>query len=62
MHPVNTGLWGRLRPLAVLTLLPIALAGALLTGGDISRAIFVAFRPEWLLTYSDARYLPRPAA
>lgn len=21
-------------------------------------AIFVAFRPEWLLTYSDARYLP----
>ena len=24
-------------------------------------AIFVAFRPEWLLTYSDKRYLPRPA-
>ena len=24
-------------------------------------AIFVAFRPEWLLTYSDARYLPRAA-
>ncbi len=24
-------------------------------------AIFVAFRPHWLLTYSDARYLPRPA-
>jgi uncharacterized membrane protein len=23
-------------------------------------AIFVAYRPEWLLTYSDARYLPRP--
>lgn len=22
-------------------------------------AIFVAFRPEWVLTYSDARYLPR---
>jgi len=21
-------------------------------------AIFVAFKPEWLLTYSDARYLP----
>jgi uncharacterized membrane protein len=24
-------------------------------------AIFVAYRPEWLLTYSDARYLQRPA-
>jgi uncharacterized membrane protein len=24
-------------------------------------AIFVAFRPDWLLTYSDARYLQRPA-
>jgi uncharacterized membrane protein len=23
-------------------------------------AIFVAFRPQWLLTYSDARYLPGP--
>ena len=23
-------------------------------------AIFVAFKPEWLLTWSDARYLPRP--
>ena len=23
-------------------------------------AVFVAFRPEWLLTYSDQRYLPRP--
>lgn len=23
-------------------------------------AIFVAFRPQWLLTYSDARYLPPP--
>ncbi|MBS0335534.1 MAG: energy-coupling factor ABC transporter permease [Proteobacteria bacterium] len=24
-------------------------------------AIFVAFRPDWLLTYSDSRYLRRPA-
>lgn len=23
-------------------------------------AIFVAFKPEWMLTYSDLRYLPRP--
>ena len=23
-------------------------------------AIFVAFRPEWLLTYSDERYLAPP--
>jgi len=23
-------------------------------------AVFVAFRPEWLLTWSDARYLPKP--
>ena len=23
-------------------------------------AIFVAFKPEWMLTYSDARYLPPP--
>ncbi len=25
-------------------------------------AIFVAFKPHWLLTYSDARYLPGPKA
>lgn len=25
-------------------------------------AIFVAFRPDWLLTYSDSRYLPSPGA
>lgn len=25
-------------------------------------AIFVAFKPEWLLTYSDQRYLPSPKA
>lgn len=24
-------------------------------------AIFVAFKPQWMLTYSDARYLPPPA-
>jgi uncharacterized membrane protein len=30
---------------------------AFLTGA--LAAIFVAFRPGWLLTYSDARYLPR---
>ena len=23
-------------------------------------AIFVAFKPEWLLTWSDTRYLPKP--
>jgi len=31
---------------------------AFLTGA--LTAIFVAFRPEWLLTYSDRRYLPPP--
>jgi uncharacterized membrane protein len=31
---------------------------ALLTG--MLTAIFVAFRPQWLLTWSDRRYLPRP--
>lgn len=31
---------------------------AFLTGA--LTAIFVAFRPQWLLTYSDARYLPPP--
>jgi uncharacterized membrane protein len=25
-------------------------------------AIFVAYRPQWLLTWSDRRYLPRPPA
>ena len=33
---------------------------ALLTG--MLAAIFVAYRPEWLLTWSDRRYLPRPPA
>ena len=33
---------------------------ALLTG--MLTAIFVAYRPEWLLTWSDRRYLPRPPA
>ena len=27
---------------------------------DELTAIFVAFRPQWLLTWSDARYLPPP--
>ncbi len=31
---------------------------AVMTG--MLTAIFVAYRPEWLLTWSDARYLPRP--
>ncbi|HEX7249703.1 MAG TPA: hypothetical protein VF262_04870 [Burkholderiales bacterium] len=31
---------------------------AFLTGA--LTAVFVAFRPQWLLTYSDARYLPPP--
>jgi uncharacterized membrane protein len=35
----------------------IAWADAFLTGGLI--AIFVAYRPQWLLTWSDERYLPR---
>ncbi|MDH5221815.1 MAG: hypothetical protein OEW94_11380 [Betaproteobacteria bacterium] len=34
----------------------IAWGEAFLTGG--LAAIFVAFRPQWLLTYSDQRYLP----
>src|SRR5512134_2371653 len=33
---------------------------ALLTG--MLTAIFVAFKPGWLLTWSDRRYLPRPPA
>jgi uncharacterized membrane protein len=33
---------------------------ALLTG--MLAAIFVAYRPQWLLTWSDRRYLPRPPA
>lgn len=36
----------------------IAWGEAFLTGG--LAAIFVAFRPQWLLTWSDARYLPPP--
>jgi uncharacterized membrane protein len=35
----------------------IAWADAFLTGG--LAAIFVAYRPQWLLTWSDDRYLPR---
>ncbi|MEY4749361.1 MAG: hypothetical protein RIQ60_1575 [Pseudomonadota bacterium] len=42
----------------------LALAHALLAWGEAFAtggltAIFVAFVPQWLLTYSDARYLPR---
>jgi uncharacterized membrane protein len=42
----------------------LALAHALLAWGEAFAtggltAIFVAFMPQWLLTYSDARYLPR---
>jgi uncharacterized membrane protein len=37
----------------------IAWGEAFVTGA--LAAIFVAFRPQWLLTYSDARYLPRIA-
>lgn len=36
----------------------IAWGEAFLTGA--LTAIFVAFRPQWLLTWSDARYLPPP--
>jgi uncharacterized membrane protein len=36
----------------------IAWGEAFLTGA--LTAIFVAFKPQWLLTYSDARYLPPP--
>jgi uncharacterized membrane protein len=36
----------------------IAWGEAFLTGA--LTAVFVAFRPQWLLTYSDARYLPPP--
>lgn len=35
----------------------IAWSEAFMTG--MLTAIFVAFRPEWLFTYSDRRYLPR---
>ena len=39
------------------------LARALMSWGEafgtgMLTAIFVAFRPDWMLTYSDARYLP----
>jgi len=36
----------------------IAWGEAFITGA--LTAIFVAFRPQWLLTYSDTRYLPPP--
>jgi len=36
----------------------VAWGEAVLTG--MLTAIFVAYRPEWLLTWSDRRYLPRP--
>jgi uncharacterized membrane protein len=36
----------------------VAWGEALLTG--MLTAIFVAYRPQWLLTWSDRRYLPRP--
>jgi uncharacterized membrane protein len=36
----------------------VAWGEAFLTGA--LTAIFVAFRPQWLLTYSDERYLPPP--
>jgi uncharacterized membrane protein len=36
----------------------LAWGDAFVTG--MLTSIFVAFKPEWLLTWSDARYLPRP--
>ena len=36
----------------------MAWADAFVTG--MLTAIFVAFKPEWLLTWSDRRYLPKP--
>lgn len=36
----------------------MAWADAFVTG--MLTAIFVAFKPQWLLTWSDARYLPKP--
>ena len=40
----------------VLALMP-TLFGSF--GLNMLTAIFVAFKPQWLLTYSDERYLPR---
>ena len=38
----------------------VAWGEAVLTG--MLTAIFVAYKPEWLFTWSDRRYLPRPPA
>jgi hypothetical protein len=38
----------------------MAWGDAVLTGMIV--AIFVAFKPEWLATWSDHRYLQKPAA
>jgi uncharacterized membrane protein len=37
----------------------LASGEAFLTGG--LTAIFVAYRPQWMLSFQDARYLSRPA-
>jgi uncharacterized membrane protein len=41
------------------TVLLLASGEAFLTGG--LTAIFVAYRPQWMLSFQDARYLSRPA-
>ncbi len=57
--------WLMWRPLPVGSdLATLALGHALLGWGEAFAtggltAIFVAFMPQWLLTYSDARYLPQ---
>jgi uncharacterized membrane protein len=60
-------LWVAAQPLPPGTEAGTALTGHWLTAfGEafttgMLAAIFVAYRPQWLATYSDARYLPGPA-
>ena len=46
-------------PVVVLTAGWLSAWGEAFATGALT-AIFVAFRPDWLATYSDARYLPAP--
>lgn len=57
-----------LRPLPPGTTAPALLVGSWLTAWSeavitgMLTAIFVAYQPQWLFTWSDRRYLPRPPA
>jgi uncharacterized membrane protein len=62
---VTGALWIATQPLPAGSEASLLMVGRwLMAWGDavatgMMTAIFVAFRPDWLATYSDARYLPR---